>query len=264
MQNVQIYTIPENIKVIYDKSKIVLPEEFKKAIEENWNLLMKQGKKFFRGEVYTISKIESIYNNLIIHLNLSDYAHYIYVIYNKHQKELSCRVVYTSALVETIDGQFVFGEMANHTSTPKRLQCSGGGIEHIDIKGNIVDLNNNIKRELFEEIGIDINDKCIILESFPKYMKSGGLDNFISIIFKISLSIDKKKLQSIYKTHRNSLLSKGVFPEFESLVFIPSNSSSVKSFLRNDRRQRADYLNNLLEIETGMQSVQIFRGEDII
>ena len=148
MQNVQIYTIPENIRVIYDKNEIVLPEKFKKVIEDNWNLLMKQGKKFFRGEVYTISRIESSNNNLTIYLNLSDYAHYVYTIYNRNQKELSCRVIYTSALVETIDGYFVFGEMADHTSTPKRLQCAGGGIDSIDIKENIVDINSNIKKRI--------------------------------------------------------------------------------------------------------------------
>lgn len=131
-------------------------------------------------------------------------------------------------------------------------------------KGNIVDLNNNIKRELFEEIGIDINDKYVIRESFPKYLKSGGTDNFISIIFKVNLSIDKKGLQNIYKNYRGDLLSKGVPTEFSSLVFIRSNSSSVKSFFKNDRRQRADYLKNLLEIETGIQNVQIFHEEDII
>src|SRR5262245_34634213 len=125
MQDVYIYTIPNNIKLIYDKNRIILPEKIKKIIEEHWNSLIKQGKKFFQGDVYTISKLESSYNNLTIHLKLSNYSHYIYTIYNKPPKELCCRVVYTCALIETIDGYFVFGEMANHTSTPKRLQCAG-------------------------------------------------------------------------------------------------------------------------------------------
>jgi hypothetical protein len=45
----------------------------RKIIEENWNLLRKQGKKFFQGDVYAISKLESSYNNLTIHLKLSNY-----------------------------------------------------------------------------------------------------------------------------------------------------------------------------------------------
>src|SRR5262245_31872534 len=152
--------------------------------------------------------------------------------------------------------------MTNHTSTPKRLQCAGGGIENIDIKDNFVDLNNNIKRELFEEMGIEIDDKSIILESFPKYLKTGGENNFISIIFKIKLSIKKKELQNIYKIYINYLLLKEILPEFNSLVFVRSNISSVKSFLRNDKRQRVDYLNSLLEVETGMKNVQIYLEHD--
>ena len=261
MQNVHIYTIPNSIIIIYDKNKILLPEKFRKTIEENWNLLRKQGKNFFQGDVYAISKLESSYNNLTIHLKLSNYAHYIYTIYNKPPIELCCRVVYTCALVETIDGHFVFGEMANHTSTPKRLQCAGGGIENSDIKGDFVDLNNNIKRELFEEMGIDINDKSITLESYPKYLKTGGSNNFISIIFKVKLSINKKEMQNLYKKHINDFLTKGVFPEFNSLVFVRSNPSSVKYFLTKDRRQRVDYLKSLLEIETGMNNVQIYLEE---
>ena len=262
MENVYIYTIPNNIKVIYDNSKVILPEKFEKVVKNNWNSLMKYGKNFFQGDVYAISKLENSYSHLTIYLKLSNYAHYIYTIYNKPPKELCCRVVYTCALIETIDGHFVFGEMANHTSTPKRLQCAGGGIENIDIKENFVDLNNNIKRELFEEMGIEIDDKSIILESFPKYLKTGGENNFISIIFKIKLSINKKELQNIYKIYRNYLLLKEILPEFNSLVFVRSNISSVKSFLRNDKRQRVDYLNSLLEVETGMKNVQIYLEHD--
>ena len=68
-------------------------------------------------------------------------------------------------------------------------------------------------------------------------------------------------MQNLYKKHITCFLTKGVFPEFNSLVFVRSNPSSVKYFLTKDRRQRVDYLKSLLEIETGMNNIQIYLEE---
>lgn len=57
MKDINIYKFNNNVKICYSDEKISLPKDYSDAVEAYWNSLLKSGKKFFRGEVFTIKNI---------------------------------------------------------------------------------------------------------------------------------------------------------------------------------------------------------------
>ncbi|WP_010296263.1 NUDIX hydrolase [Clostridium senegalense] len=242
-----IRKIDGNVEIIYDK-EYIMPDHVREKVEAHWEELLKSGKSFTRGTVFTISNIESIGKALKVYIQSTDYAHYLYTIHNNIE-EYGCRVIYVSILVETIDSSFIIGEMACNTALPNRLQCCGGGFDDEDLIEGKIDIYNNIQRELYEELGINLYDTDIVCKAQPKYIQSGGEHNFIGLVFKVELKISEKEYIKLYKKYIKKLKMNNVVPEFKSLVFIKSDSSSVKDFFNKDKRPRADYLEELLMTE---------------
>src|SRR3989339_1552946 len=145
-----IEPIKRNIEVLFIEEKVKLSKKLEKDIDNHWQLLVNSRKLFKRGDVFTVYKVIKSSRSIKFFLKLTDYAHYLYTIYNpKISQKDRCKVISTSALLETTDDYLIIGEMNMHTSSPKRLQCAGGGIDRSDFKNERADLEGNIKRELF-------------------------------------------------------------------------------------------------------------------
>ncbi|TCJ80385.1 UNVERIFIED_ORG: 8-oxo-dGTP pyrophosphatase MutT (NUDIX family) [Anoxybacillus amylolyticus] len=237
MSKVIIQNIKSKITAFYHGETIELNERDKREINEYWEKLINDGRPLIRGPVFTILDISNSHNELNINLSLTDYAHYMYTINNPGRLTRECMVVFTSALVETVDGYLVIGEMGSHTSTPGRLQCPGGGIDKSDIKGRIVDFEGNIVSELAEELGIEqgIDYHKVI----PKYIKTGGDNNFVAIIFYVNISLTKDELQRRFEILQSSKQS-----EFQSLQFIEKKKCA--DFSKINKKPVVDYLYPLL------------------
>ena len=227
-----------NINVYYSNEKIILPKEYSDEVEKYWNSLLQGGKKFFRGDSYTITKIETNADCVNIYVQLTDYAHFLYTIYKNTYTEHDCRVIYTSVLIKTSDKKFILGEMNTGTAFPDKLGFIGGGIDKNDIKGNSLDLDHNIEKEIFEELGIDVRDKNIVKELKPCFFKNGGHNNFLSAIFKMDLLIDENQFRDIFNNYKQRLISEGETPEIRSLIFIQADIKSVNDFINNDTREK--------------------------
>ena len=227
-----------NINVYYSNEKVILPKDYSDEVEKHWNSLLQSGEKFFRGDSYTITKIESNADCVNIYVKLTDYAHFLYTIYKNTYTKHDCRVIHTSVLIETNDKKFVLGEMNVGTAFPHKLQFIGGGIDKNDIKGNLLDLDHNIKKEILEELGIDAKNKSIVKELKPYFLKSGGDNNFLSAIFKMDLLIDENQFRAMFNNYNQRLISEGEEPEIKSLIFIQAARHSVKNFINNDTREK--------------------------
>lgn len=227
-----------NINVYYNNEKVILPKDYSDGIENHWNSLLQSGKKFFRGDSYTITKVETNDNRVDIYVQLTDYAHFLYTLHKNTYTEHDCRVIYTSVLIETSDKKFVLGEMNVGTAFPHKLQFIGGGIDKSDINGNLLDLRHNIEKEIFEELGIDIKNKNIVKELRPRFLKSGGDNNFLSAIFKMDLLIDENQFRDMFNNYNQRLISQGEEPEIKSLIFIQADEKSVKAFINVDTREK--------------------------
>ena len=240
--------VDKKIEVIFSNEKISLPLNIQEQIDNYWLKLLKEGKTLRRGDSFTISAIETENSKLKIEVKLTDYAHYMATFHNIIDKKYFCKIIYTAALVETLEKKIIIGEMAPNTSTPGRLQFPGGGLDKNDIEKNNINLNKNITKEIKEELGIDINCKEHVSYFKPHFLKTGGSHDFYAIIFKVELNLDQNKFIKVYNNYTETLKLKSIIPEFNSLLFLNNDPEEIVNFLRNNNKSKVDYLHSLLQI----------------
>ncbi|MDH4330119.1 MAG: hypothetical protein OEV93_01030 [Candidatus Moranbacteria bacterium] len=233
-----------NLEVVLDDNKIVLPDSIQKDIDEHWEGLLRDGNNFKRGEVFTIKSVEKKDRGTVVELSVSDYAHYLYTQRVGLENKYACKNLHTSCLIETCDEKLVFGRMGRHTAMSGVIQCAGGGLDNDDIKGKNVDLENNIKRELMEEVGIEAKNKEIVDELRIKYLKYSLDTNKVAAIFVLKLKIDSQEFMRLYDSFESDCKKKGELPEFEEIVCLPKNRSEVEEFVQKER----DHLNHYMEV----------------
>lgn len=253
-----IHEFNNNIKVYYTNQKKPLPIEYSERVKKHWETLLNSGKKFFNGDVFTINKIEASEGKANIFVGLTDYAHFLFTINKNTYEEDDCRVIYTSVLIVTSDNKFAIGVMNEGTAFPNKLQFIGGGVDKDDIKGEILDLGHNIKKEILEELGIDAEDKSIVGSLQACLLKSGGEDNFLSAIFRMELLIDENELRYILDRHNKSLELQNKMQEIKSLIFINATMEAVKEFVIKDERKKDGNLAAALEAAVGIRPVLAF------
>jgi len=252
VRDINIYKFDNNVIVYYTNKRVSLPEEYKGEVEKYWKLLLQSGKKFFRGDIFTVTSIKKCSKYIEIFVELTDYAHYLYTIHKNTYSENDCRIIYTSVLIETSDEKLVLGKMNIDTAAPQKLQFVGGGIDKDDINGNIIDLVHNVKKEVLEELGINTDDKDIIKEFRPYLLKDGGHTNFLSVIYKLDLRINEIELLNRFYRYSEELVQQGISPELSSLVLIKSDCDSINDFILNDTREKDENLIPTLKIAAGI------------
>jgi len=256
MRKTIISRFHQGVNTYYTNEKISLPKDYSDQVEKHWQELQQAGKDFFRGDVYTISKIEDTNERLDIFVSKTDYAHFLYTIHREKFVEPDCRIIHTAVLIETINGKFVIGEMNLGTAAPGKFQFIGGGIDKNDIKNNVFDLRHNIEKEINEEIGIDVEDKTLVKELKPYVLKSGGKDNFLSAIFKMSLLINEDELDKILNQHNEKLIGRGENPEIKSLICVNKNRDAIEEFVKDNSREKDENLNATLMAAIGIIPIE--------
>lgn len=241
---IEILSSPNEMNINLRNKTVILPSEIQSSINSYWNTLMAEGKKYTRGKVFMIDSIHLSDHSLNVNLLETDYAHYLYSKNHPLPDLYNCRVIYGAAMIVTSDGKIVIGEMGSHTANAGRLQFVAGGIDTEDITDGVVNLEKSIIRETKEEIGIDITDPQIAQKIIPQYLKVGGVNNSVTIIFKVILNIDSKALADKYNAYTEGLLSKGILPEFSSVLFVDRHQGKL---LSTDKREKVDYLIPVLE-----------------
>ena len=146
--------------------------------------------------------------------------------------------------------------MSKNTFAPDKLQFVGGGIDKDDINGEFLDLEHNIKKEIGEEIGIDVTDGNIVKDFRPYFLKDGGKSNFLSAIFKLDLAINEAELMEKFKRFNQDLISQNIIPELSSLVFIKAEQDLIKDFISNDLREKDENLIPTLEAAVGLRNIK--------
>lgn len=253
MSDIVIQSIPQNLIVEFDPKPLILPKEITNKHSMFWEDKIQQNPSLTNGEVYTINNVDFKESELNISVVKTDYKHYLYTI-NHPNTPFPCKVIYTCAAIITRDNYIAFGRMNQHTSTPDRLQFAGGGIDASDIKGSIFDLEENIKNEIHEEIGIDLNlsPDCKLR---PKFVKRKGINDFWAVMYECNVSYSRNEVQDIFDMHTNQLLSQSEKPEFKELVFVLKEKSSIDKFIEQDQSMKVDYLEPILKKYSDSQLV---------
>ncbi len=237
----------EKLVVKLTQERFTLPSALQSKIDKHWEVLSEKKEPLFRGEVFTISKLEEIGGKIIVQVDLSDYAHYLYTRRIGLPEKTACKNMHTACLIETQDGVLVFGRMGKATALPGNVQCVGGGLDKEDIFEDGLDLEHNIKKELMEEVGVDIADSFLVADFSLKYLKYSSVIYSVAAIFILKLKITAKEFTESYKSFEAGLTTAGTLPEFGELIYLPKNKLALKNFHQKEQAFLDHYMSSLLK-----------------
>ncbi|HHX58366.1 MAG TPA: hypothetical protein GX706_01190 [Candidatus Moranbacteria bacterium] len=239
MKPFKIYPFNKKLTLHFSGKRVKPSSVLKKEINNFWNDLISSGKKYSRGEVFTVVKKEVTDKEIKILLDQTDYAHYLY----STQVDLgnnSVRVIHSAVMVETADNYIVMGKMGQQTARAGTYQFSGGGLGKGDLKDGFFDLDYATRRELLEEFNLDVLDEKRVKDFAPIYFKEGGPTDKMTVIYQVKLRGSKKNFFSQYEKFVSDLKYKGQAPEFESLVAFKNNLQGIEEFFSQHRNQKFD------------------------
>lgn len=238
-----IIKISKPIIIKYQERETKLSKELKEKIEEFWKKAVEENPNLYNGTDYTIEKIEENKNEIKMIATRTNYAHYLYdERVEIKEKEYKCNVPWGGIILETKDNYLVLGEMDKTTSVPYFLQIPGGGIDKKDIYEGIININQTIKRELKEEINLNLEDIDYKIKYIEVPDKARHAYGFIAIG---KLVKTKEELQKHFEEYKKFLIQNNLEIEFNKLVFLDKNNA-IKEFdmLKNPKRP---YLSNLIK-----------------
>lgn len=244
MRSVVIETVPKKVTVKLDSTPLTLPKNIQGQHQKFWEERTEQNPHLRNGEVFTITEINRTSEELQVTVIKTDYKHYLYTIHHA-DCAYPCKVIFTCVSVVTNDNYIAFGRMNGHTSTPGRLQFTGGGLDESALDGSVFDLIKSIGNELEEEMGLRI-ESSYTQEFAPKFVKNKGKYDFWAIMFELRVDYSAQELRALFEEHNERLLDQGEQPEFDEFVFVLLEADKVEEFIRNDTSLKEDYLEPIL------------------
>lgn len=225
-----------------------LPNELKNEIKIFWQEQVKQNSNLFNGEVWNVTKMEEMQEEIIITLEKTDYAHYLYDERHGIDEKYACHNISGGVFLITKDGYGVLGELDNSTSYPMCLQVSGGGIDKKDMFDNEFDIVKTAERELKEELDLDLKNKNQISEYNFEYIEiPEGKRHSYSIILKARTNLTANELEQHFKSYKKYLEENNGEKEFNKLHFL-NLGKAVEELDKLENPKRL-YVRQMFEIE---------------
>jgi 8-oxo-dGTP pyrophosphatase MutT (NUDIX family) len=231
MKPYAVSPLTKDLVVRFSGKKVALPAEVQEKIDAYWDGLIRAGKSYTRGEVFTVTRKEAFDYRLEVLVERTDYAHYLYCQNVGGLGDLGVRIVHTAALIETNDGKIVFGKMGGHTSRAGLYQLCGGGIDDGDLRGDVFDFGHSIAKELREELGIDVADRGRVTGFGPAYFKEGGPTDKMTAVYRVVLNETGTQFLKRYGAFAKDLLERGETPEFGEIVVLGKDNQTLLGFL---------------------------------
>ena len=239
----KIIKVRKTIILKFKDREIKLPKDLKEKIEIFWKNAVKENPNLYNGKDYVVEEVTETGEKIEMTVVKTDYAHYLYDERIGIQEErYRCCSPWGGILLLTSDNYFVIGEMNNTTSIPYCLQIYGGGIDIADIKNGIIDINSNIKRELKEELNLNLDDIDYKLEFIEYPSETRNAYGFIAI-GKINQT--KDELKQYFEEYKEYLIRNNLEVEFNKLIFLKrGNALQELDALPNYKRP---YLRDLIK-----------------
>lgn len=239
----KIVRVNKSITLKYEDRQIKLPNELKRDIEKFWTNAIKENPNLYNGQDYAVESVTETNDNIEMIITKSNYAHYLYdERIGIEEQCYKCCSPWGGILLVTKDNYFVVGEMNKTTSTPYCLQIAGGGIDVTDIENGIINLNSNIKRELKEELNLNLNDIEHKIEFIEYPSKTRNAYGFLAI-GKIILT--KDELKQHFEEYKEYLISNNLEVEFSQLIFLKRENALEE--LDNLPNCKRPYLRELIK-----------------
>ena len=239
----KIVKINKPVIIKYENRKLELPNQLKEKIKEFWDYSTRENPNLYNGEDYTIEEVKETDECIEMLAIRTDYSHYLYDarvgIEQEKYRDIS---PWGGILLITNDDYFVIGEMNSTTSVPYVLQIPGGGIDAKDIENGIIDISLNIKRELKEELNLDLENIDYKLEYIvcPDEKRNGY--GFLAIG---KVNLNKNEVENHFKQYKEYLEKNNLEIEFNKIIFLKrQNALKELDELPNPKRP---YLRDLIK-----------------
>ena len=174
--------------------EIEIPNLMKDKIKNYWNSFIKDKKDYWDGDIFIVTKIDL--NNRILEIGKTKFSSLIYA---KRNNDLTIRSLFASILFKTKDNKYVIIKN-NHNN----INIIGGMADKADFLNNHFCPDLCIRREVLEEIGLDITNTSHILNFQMKYLKVPKKDeNYypIGIIYTGNLNFTSEEFKA-YTTNK--------------------------------------------------------------
>lgn len=218
-----IVKVNKPIILKYEDREIKLPNKLKENIEKFWTNAITENPNLYNGQDYVVETVNETKQNIEMIIVKSNYAHYLYdERVEIKEKNYRCYKSWGGILLLTKDNYFVIGEMDKTTSMPYCLQISGGGIDVKDIENGIINIDSTIKRELKEELNLNLDDLDYKIEFIEYPDETRNAYGFLAIG---KLDITKEDLTKHFEKYKQYLTNNNLEVEFNKLIFLQKENA---------------------------------------
>ena len=219
----KIVKVDKPIILKFEDREIKLPKELKSSIDKFWIDAIKENPNLYNGQEYAVETVNETNENIEMIVTKSSYAHYLYdERIGIKEDRYRCYSPWGGILLLTKDNYFVIGEMDKTTSMPCCLQVSGGGIDVKDIENGTVNIVSNIKRELKEELNLELDDIDYKIEFMEYPSKRRNSYGFLAIG---TVSQTKDELENHFEQYKEYLIMNNLEIEFNKLIFLQKENA---------------------------------------
>lgn len=236
----------KKVNILIEDIPFELPKDLQEKISENFEKMRTSGKNIWNGNLLCVSGINITSDTVTLTCKKSTYAHYLYGENIGCPTKYECRNLSAGCFLETIDGYFVLGELADTTSFPHVLQTTGGGIDKADIFNNQIRVEQTIIREAFEELNIDLTDRNIVSYNELSYLFVSEKDEQpgVQVFSKAILTMTAEAFQKYFEKYYNYLVTNQLEIEFKKLHFL-KKENAISTLEKLNKPYRA-YLKPLI------------------
>ena len=239
----KIVRIDKPIVLKFEDREIKLPNTLKNNIKNFWTNAIKENPNLYNGQDYVIETVTETKESIEMMVTKSNYAHYLYdERIGIEEEKYRCCSPWGGILLITKDNYFVIGEMSKTTSIPYCLQISGGGIDITDIENGIINIDSNIKRELKEELNLNLDDIDYKIEFIEYPSEKRNAYGFLTI-GKINQT--RNELEQYFEEYKEYLIKNNLEVEFNKLVFLKKENALKE--LDNLSNYKRPYLRDLIK-----------------
>lgn len=185
-----------------DKTNLILCSEplpfmqgQRSEIERYWNSVMHGNNRLWNGDFYLFTDVKIVDRVLHGRGHKTDFATFLY--WRDHGRDRCVVHITGTTFPHFADGSLLAIKMADHTANAGRIYFPAGAFDGADIVDGAFDVMINIRRELMEEIGLEMQTDWL---SGPLLAAEG--ENAFHIGQCMRLPVGFEQLESDWKLHR--------------------------------------------------------------
>lgn len=218
--------------------ELIVSTEHQEEISTTWLKTKEKHPDIFDGEIFVVTNIFEENNEFILEISKSKYSTLVYA---RATNKINMHSLFSSAVLKTKDNYYVAVIDKNN-----QTNFLGGMASSEDFEGKLYNPLNCLKREVKEEINIDLDDKKIVSSLELKYFSKPN--NMISttsigLVYLVTLSLTKQELEEYYNIHKLTCDH-----ELQNLIFNnKTNYLKVTQNLPSTRTYILEVLKDLIE-----------------